>query len=268
MKYHKIFFSYSRKDKEFALKLALDLKKDGYDVWIDQEDIKAGSEWDVEIENALITCDCVLFIQSEISVASNNVLDEVYYALGKNKTVIPVVISSCETPYRINRLQRVSFIENYNTGLTDLKDNLSTGSFPEINTPGNSTKKLTNSFQLKYLLIALLLIIAAVAIVYYAKTKSQSNKAISDITDPTTYTGNWVLKNVIPEVNEKKGYLKIDTTADGKVNIKSAFQFYYTKANDTAFLKVFNGYVECTSCVLKDSMAFTEKQIDIGAQKY
>jgi hypothetical protein len=165
-------------------------------------------------------------------------------------------------------LQRVSFIENYNIGLTNLKDNLSTGSFPEIKVPGNATKKLTNPFQLKYFLIAVLLIIAAVAIIYYTKTKSQSNKAISNITDPATYTGNWVLKNIIPEANEKKGYLKIDTTANGKVNIRSAFQFYYTKTNDTAFLKVFNGYVECTSCVLKDSMPFTEKQIDIGAQKY
>ena len=41
----KIFFSYSRADgSEFALRLAVDLKQKGFDVWIDQEDIRAGSE--------------------------------------------------------------------------------------------------------------------------------------------------------------------------------------------------------------------------------
>ena len=50
----KIFFSYSRADgSEFALRLAVDLKQKGFDVWIDQEDIRAGSEWDIEIEKAL-----------------------------------------------------------------------------------------------------------------------------------------------------------------------------------------------------------------------
>ena len=85
MKFKKIFFSYSRTDTAFAVKLALDLKKAGFDVWIDQEDIRAGSEWDLEVEKALTTCDCLLFIQSEKSVASTNVLDEVYYAVGENK---------------------------------------------------------------------------------------------------------------------------------------------------------------------------------------
>jgi len=82
MSFKKIFFSYSRVDgAEFALKLARDLKQKGFDVWIDQEDIRAGAEWDLEIGHALETCDCLLFLESEKSVASNNVLDEVYYAL-------------------------------------------------------------------------------------------------------------------------------------------------------------------------------------------
>ena len=87
MKLKKVFFSYSRADADFALKLALDLKKEGFDVWIDQEDIRAGSEWDLEIEKALATCDCLLFIQSEKSVASTKILDEMYYALEQNKRV-------------------------------------------------------------------------------------------------------------------------------------------------------------------------------------
>ena len=38
-----IFFSYSRTDSEFVLKLAKDLRKAGANIWLDQLDIKAGS---------------------------------------------------------------------------------------------------------------------------------------------------------------------------------------------------------------------------------
>ena len=70
----KIFFSYSRADgADFSLRLAQDLKNADFNVWIDQQDIRAGSEWDLEIEKALETCDCLLFIESEKSVVSNNV---------------------------------------------------------------------------------------------------------------------------------------------------------------------------------------------------
>ena len=114
----KIFFSYSRADaSDFALRLALDLKKEGFNVWIDQEDIRAGSEWDLEIEKALETCDCLLFIETEKSVTSNNVLDEVYYALEEKKKVIPLILVDSKTPFRLQRLQHIDFSKNYHTGL-------------------------------------------------------------------------------------------------------------------------------------------------------
>src|SRR6478736_609678 len=124
MKFKKIFFSYSRTDADFALKLALDLKKEGFDVWIDQEDIRAGSEWDLEIEKALETCDCLLFIESEKSVASTNVLDEVYYAMEQHKRVIPVIYKDSKTPFRIQRLQHIDFSKDYATGLVNLINEL------------------------------------------------------------------------------------------------------------------------------------------------
>src|SRR3954471_21682937 len=100
----KIFFSYSRTDtSEFALRLYNDLKNAGGSVWIDQLDIKAGLRWDAEIGKALTACQCVLFIVSEKAIASDNVLDEVYYALDKKKLVVPVLLSICDMPYRINR---------------------------------------------------------------------------------------------------------------------------------------------------------------------
>ena len=100
----KIFLSYSRQDgSAFAQRLAVDLKTHGFDVWIDQEDIRAGLDWDMEIEKALKSCDCVLFLETEKSVVSNNVLDEVYYALEQNKRVIPLIYVDSKTPFRSRR---------------------------------------------------------------------------------------------------------------------------------------------------------------------
>ena len=84
MDQQKIFFSYSRQDASaFALRLYNDLRDTGAAVWMDQLDIKAGPKWDVEIGKALAASNCVIFIVSEKSVQSDNVLDEVYYSLDK-----------------------------------------------------------------------------------------------------------------------------------------------------------------------------------------
>ena len=42
----RLFFSYSRADGEFVLKLASDLRAAGIDLWLDQEDIPPGERWD------------------------------------------------------------------------------------------------------------------------------------------------------------------------------------------------------------------------------
>src|ERR1700683_5123953 len=44
------FFSYSRHDSEFALKLAKDLRQHGAAVWLDQLDINPGERWDSTVE--------------------------------------------------------------------------------------------------------------------------------------------------------------------------------------------------------------------------
>ncbi len=125
MQLKNLFFSYSRADgAEFALRLAVDLQQQGFNVWIDQQDIRAGSEWDLEIEKALETCDCLLFIESQRSVTSTNVLDEVYYALEQNKRVIPLLLVDSKTPFRLKRLQHVDFTSNYDSGLAHLVQEL------------------------------------------------------------------------------------------------------------------------------------------------
>ena len=110
------FLSYSRTDSDFALKLAEDLQTAGASVWLDQIELEPGRPWDIEIQRALLACNRMLVVLSPASVNSTNVLDEVSFALRKQKTVIPVLYQECEIPLRLDRLQYVNLI-NYDRGL-------------------------------------------------------------------------------------------------------------------------------------------------------
>jgi hypothetical protein len=197
MEKKKIFFSYSRIDgSAFALRLAVDLKKKGFDVWIDQEDIRAGLDWDIEIEKALKSCDCVLFLETEKSVVSNNVLDEVYYALEQNKKVIPLIYVDSRTPFRLNRLQHIDFTKNYDTGLALLVNELE-GNTPAVSYPAEEKTPFTKLNRLFYTknyralgIIACLAVLTTAIIVFTTKNKSAASANTKEaivLTDTTTY---------------------------------------------------------------------------------
>ncbi len=121
----KYFFSYSRKDSEFVLQLAQKLRAAGANVWLDQLDIPAGQHWDRTIGEALKSCKGVIAVLSPESVASDNVMDEVSYALKEKKLVVPVLIRPCDIPYRLQRVQHIDFTANYDTGFAQLRRALS-----------------------------------------------------------------------------------------------------------------------------------------------
>ncbi|SRX56204.1 toll/interleukin-1 receptor domain-containing protein [Aequorivita sp. CIP111184] len=122
-----IFFSYSRDDSDFVLMLAKDLREAGATIWLDQLDIQPGSRWDSSIEKALQESNTLLVILSCSSVKSNNVLDEVAFALEEHKNVVPVLLENCEIPFRLRRLQYADFSDNRETGLKTLIDALQLG---------------------------------------------------------------------------------------------------------------------------------------------
>jgi hypothetical protein len=107
------FLSYCRTDSSFALRLAEDLKANGADVWIDQLDIPPGAAWDRAVETALSKSPTVLVILSPSSSCSENVLDEVAYAIQKKKRVVPILYRDCDVPLRLARLQYIDFRFDY-----------------------------------------------------------------------------------------------------------------------------------------------------------
>lgn len=105
----KVFISYSRTDKEFAGKLVDSLTSLGHDVWIDVEDISAGTSWSDAIQQALDTCEALLVIVTPISMASKNVADEWQYFLNDSRLVIPLMLKDSPLPYRLSPLQFIDF---------------------------------------------------------------------------------------------------------------------------------------------------------------
>ena len=240
----KIFFSYARADgSAFALRLAVDLKQKGFDVWMDQEDIRAGSDWDIEIEKALETCDCLLFIETEKSVVSNNVLDEVYYALEQNKKVIPVISIDSKTPFRLKRLQHIDFTKDYNTGLAllinELEGNTIAATYLQEETKPVAifNKPVNSKYTALPLIVGALVILIAALYFFTSKNKStstalteQANVAQDTATTnpaitaaerhalPKNYvdTNEGAIKSVTPIITKKKAITKTSNGANQK----------------------------------------------------
>ncbi|NNM22628.1 MAG: toll/interleukin-1 receptor domain-containing protein [Flavobacteriaceae bacterium] len=133
MSSEKIFFSYSRENSEFVLNLAKELRTAGAEVWLDQLDIKPGTRWDKSIEDALRSSKTLLVILSKTSVASDNVMDEVSYALEEGKQVVPVLMEECEIPFRLRRLQFADFAESHEKGMETLTEALGLGEKAPLN---------------------------------------------------------------------------------------------------------------------------------------
>jgi hypothetical protein len=143
----RIFFSYSRRDQEFALQLAKDLRSRGVQIWLDQLDIPGGARWDDEIEAAMRVTKTTLVILSPDSVASEHVRDEVNLALRDNDRIIPVLYRACEVPMRLSRMQYVDFTGDYARALDQLHVHCTRVAGAAGKSPAEPARNLAGSLQ-------------------------------------------------------------------------------------------------------------------------
>jgi hypothetical protein len=86
-------------------------------MWVDQLDIRPSEHWDRAIERALRECRGMVVILSPRSVASDNVADEISYAIDSGKSVLPVMIEKCVLPLRIVRMHVIDATHGYERAL-------------------------------------------------------------------------------------------------------------------------------------------------------
>lgn len=106
-----IFISYSKKDINFAHKLADDLAAAGFKVWIDRS-IGGGDDWRQTIEKNLRTAGDVIIVVSLNSMSSEWVRHEGSLAYGWEKRLIPILIEPIKVlPPWLEEYQWIDFVK-------------------------------------------------------------------------------------------------------------------------------------------------------------
>ena len=120
-----LFVSYSKKDSEFAFKLADGLTAQGREVWIDRQ-IGGGERWRSSILEALRDAQAMIVILSPHSVESEWVMHEGSVASGLEKPIFPVLMAPVtRLPIWMEELQFIDFANQpYETGFAQLIDAL------------------------------------------------------------------------------------------------------------------------------------------------
>jgi len=111
----KLFLSYSRKDAPLAKRFTQWLEQRGHDVWRDEDDIRGGASFSLEIERALKDCDAVLVLWSVNSVQSAWVRDEAGFGRDAGK-LIPFSLDETDPPLGFRQLQSIALPSWKNRG--------------------------------------------------------------------------------------------------------------------------------------------------------
>ena len=122
----RVFISYSRKDIDFARKLAGDLEKAGFEVWWDISDLKGGDEWVRVIPSAIESSQYFIILLSPDSSLSQWVEKEYLHALKLRLKIIPVMVKPCTVPFALANINYLDFtssdpVISFNKLLTDLE---------------------------------------------------------------------------------------------------------------------------------------------------
>lgn len=100
----KPFISYSRRNTPFTERLVEAFKTQGYDPWIDWEDIPYSADWWHEICQAIDSSDVVIHIVSFDSLTSRICNDEIDYARQQNKRIIPLIVEPIDIKQVVGEL--------------------------------------------------------------------------------------------------------------------------------------------------------------------
>lgn len=122
-----VFISYSRKDKVFVERLKSDLEIAGIRVWMDVEQIAAGSNWQMEIERGLKQASVLLFVLSENSIKSEWIKIEIDEYRSSGRKIIPIVIDDVgarNMPLGLVTIQSADFRQDYDVAFDSLKKGL------------------------------------------------------------------------------------------------------------------------------------------------
>lgn len=115
----RIFLCHASNDKPTVRELYRRLRVDGFEPWLDEEDIFPGQKWQIEIPKAVRKSDVVLVCLSQHSISkAGYVQKEIKFALDVADEqpegtifLIPLRLEACEVPERLSDMQWVNLYD-------------------------------------------------------------------------------------------------------------------------------------------------------------
>ena len=116
----KIFLCYASEDKPVVREIYKRLREDGYEPWLDEENLLGGQDWQEEIPRSVINSDVVLVCLSTKSTTKKGyVHKEIEYVLDAADErperaifLIPLRLEDCEIPDRLGKWHGVNYYES------------------------------------------------------------------------------------------------------------------------------------------------------------
>lgn len=115
-----IFLSHSSDDKPFVRELNNALNKAGLNTWFDENDIEVTHSIPGKINEALSECAYFLIILTPNAIESKWVTNELNAALMMGKTIVPVLLKTCEIPPLLKDIKYADFRSDHLLGLNQL----------------------------------------------------------------------------------------------------------------------------------------------------
>jgi len=100
-----IFISYSKKDIVYAEKLINALRREGFNPWVDMENLGAGTQWLRRLQKQIVNCDAYILIMSRNAYNSKWVPDELVTAKSKGKPIFPLLLDDTELFLALQTIQ-------------------------------------------------------------------------------------------------------------------------------------------------------------------
>jgi len=120
----KVFLCHSSRDKPVVRDLYQRLKSDGFDPWLDEENILPGQDWENEIRKAVRNTDVVLLCLSSLSVSKAGYFHKEFkYAWDVAQEqpegvifIIPLKLEICDVPEQVRHLHWANLFEDRGYG--------------------------------------------------------------------------------------------------------------------------------------------------------
>jgi hypothetical protein len=108
----RIFISHASEDSRLARDVAAILRRQRWDAWLDESDIRGGGPWAASIQQALRSSSVVVLLVTANSVAKEWVLDEIAAARNLRVPIIPAFLEDVRLPDELQfMLQRTEFVD-------------------------------------------------------------------------------------------------------------------------------------------------------------